>query len=254
MNVLGIDVGGSGIKAAVVNTQTGELLTERNRIVTPQPSTPEAIAEVIKAQVEHFQWTGIIGCGFPAVVQNGVVKTAANIDNSNIGRNFEQLIFETTGCHAFVINDADAAGIAEARFGDAADKNGLILLLTIGTGIGSALIHNGVLVSNTEFGHLILDNGKTAERFAADSVRTQKNLSFEDWGKRLDKYLQTVERLVYPDYIILGGGISRDLKKYSEQFTIETPVIAAKLKNLAGIIGAALFAEYKHTTIEKSSI
>jgi len=245
MEILGIDVGGSGIKAAIVDTQIGKTKTKKNRIETPQPATPEDIANVIKMQVEHFAWKGAIGCGYPAVVQNGVVKTASNIDKSNIETNIEELISQTTGLQSFVVNDADAAGIAESMFGRGKDKSGLVLLVTIGTGIGTALIFNGKLIPNTEFGHLYMPNGKIAERYAADSVRTQKALSWQTWGKRFNQYLLMLELFLSPDLIVLGGGISSDFELYSKYLTTKAPVIPAKLKNKAGIIGAALYAKQK---------
>ncbi len=245
MEILGIDVGGSGIKAAIVNTETGKMISKRNRIITPQPATPQAIATIIKQQAEHFEWTGAIGCGFPAVVQNGIVKTASNIDKTNIDTNIEVLISQITGLPAFVLNDADAAGLAEATFGSGREKQGLILMITIGTGIGTALIHNGIVIPNSEFGHIFMSNGKIAERYAADAVRTQKALSWQTWGKRFSKYLQMLELYLSPDLILLGGGVSSDFDLFSKYLKLKTPVIPAKLKNKAGIIGAAFYAKHK---------
>lgn len=242
MDVLGIDIGGSGIKGAIVNTETGELVTERHRIETPQPATPQVIAEVAAELARHFSWTGKIGCGFPAVVQNGIVNTAANIDKTNIGTNVESLFSETTGCEVKVLNDADAAGMAEAYFGAGKDKDGLILLLTVGTGIGSALIINGQVVPNTEFGHLRMDGCSVAELCVSDAARKREDMKWKEWGSRFNKYLIYVDKLINPDMIILGGGVSKKFEKYSDKITLETPVKPAELLNFAGIIGAAAYA------------
>lgn len=241
MDVLGIDVGGSGIKGAPVNIETGELLQERYRIQTPQPATPEAVAQTIKKIIEHFAWNGKVGVGFPAAVQNGVVKTASNIDKSWIGVQINTYLSEETGCDVLVANDADVAGFAEMRFGGGKGQQGTVILLTIGTGVGSVLFLNGKLFPNTELGHLYF-NGSTIEEYAADSVRKNEDLGWKKWGKRFNKVLRHFEQMFYPELIIIGGGVSKKMDKFEEFIDIETKLIPAQLLNEAGIIGAAAFA------------
>ncbi len=239
--VLGIDIGGSGIKGALVDVEKGVFASERYKVKTPQPATPESVASAVKEMVIHFGWQGkVVGCGFPALMKNGVAKSAANIDKSWIDTNVSQLFSTTTGCNVFVLNDADAAGLAEAKFGLASSK-GVILFLTIGTGIGSAIFLDGKLLPNTELGHLQFMGG-AAEHYAADSVRKKLELSKKEWAKRLNDYLLHVEFLFSPDCFILGGGISKHFDDFIEAFTCQTPVRPAKLLNEAGIIGAAGYA------------
>lgn len=241
MNVLGIDIGGSGIKGAIVNTLTGELLSERIRIETPQPATPDAVALTIVELVKQLQWTGLIGCGFPAVIQHGVAKTAANVDASWIGTDVEKLFSEATNCTCKVLNDADAAGLAEINFGVGKGINGVVLLITVGTGIGSALFNDQVLVPNTEYGHLYLRD-QIAEKYCADSVRKKLDLSWEEWAFRFNAYLQHLEKVCRPDIIILGGGVSKKSEKYMSFIKLNTDIKIALLENNAGIVGAALGA------------
>ena len=242
MQVMGIDVGGSGIKASIVDTISGEILSERQRIPTPPPADSNAILKTIDEIIKLFEWQGPIGCGFPAVVQNGIVRTASNIDKNWIGQNIQHILSESTGRQVFVLNDADAAGLAEIRFGAGREKKGVVVVITIGTGIGSAFFINGQLFPNTEFGQFNL-NGKIAEKYAADIVRKKLNLSWKKWGKRLNKYLKHLELLVWPDLIIIGGGASKKFDKFRENIKIETAVVPADLQNNAGIIGAAVAAE-----------
>jgi polyphosphate glucokinase len=237
--ILGIDIGGSGIKGAPVDTKKGKFMTKRHRIETPNPATPVAVAEVIKAIAKHFKWEGPIGCGFPAVVLNGVVKTASNIDKSWIETDARELFTKTTGLPVWVINDADAAGLAAVRFGAGREIRGSVLMLTVGTGIGSAFFTRGKLLPNTELGHLIL-NGQNAEKYTSDATRKNENLSWEEWGKRFNEYLMEMERLFWPELIIIGGGMSKKMDKFRDQLTLKTKVIPATLLNDAGIIGAAL--------------
>lgn len=239
MIILGVDIGGSGIKGAPVNIETGELIAERYRIATPQPATPEAIANKVEMLVEHFKWNGKIGFGFPAVVQNGIVRTASNIDKNWIGENIEDMFSNKTGLSCTVINDADAAGLAEMTFGAGIDCKGVVMVVTLGTGIGSAVFINGKLVPNTELGHLHL-NSKIAEKYAADSVRKEKDLSWDKWGKRVNKYLKHLEMLFWPQKIIIGGGASKKIKLFFNELHLDTKVSEAILLNNAGIIGAAL--------------
>jgi len=238
--VLGIDIGGSGIKAAEVDTASGELVTDRYKESTPKPATPEAIAEVIQNITEHFSWTGPVGVGFPGVIQNGVVRTAANLHKSWVDVDGDAIFTEASGCDVVMINDADAAGLAEARFGAGRDVSGTVILLTLGTGIGSALLIDGALVRNTEFGHLVLD-GKIAEDRASSRVKEEGELSYKQWGKQLEKVLQEMEKLFWPELFILGGGISKEFDNYREFLDdVRTAVVPAEALNRAGIVGAAL--------------
>lgn len=239
-HVLGIDVGGSGIKGAPVDVKQGVLLEERYRLTTPKVATPEAVAGTVKKIVDHFNWTGNVGIGFPAVVLNGIVQTASNIDNSWIGVNAHELFTYETGLKLKVVNDADAAGMAEKKFGVGKKCRGTVLLLTIGTGIGSVLFSKKKLVANTELGHIYLPNGQLAEKYTADSVREKEGLSWEEWGKRFNEYLLELERIMRPELIVIGGGVSKRSEKFIKQINIETPLKMASLRNEAGIIGAAL--------------
>lgn len=243
MQILGVDVGGSGIKGAIVETDTGVMLSERIRIATPQPATPEAVALTIRELVRQHNWQGPVGIGFPAAIQHGVARTAANIDKSFIGTSVADLFSQHTGCPVFVANDADVAGLAEMRFGAGKDHKGAVLIVTIGTGLGTALFTNGQLLPNTELGHIYLDNGIEAEAFASEATRDAEGLKWKQWGARFNQYLNTMEFLLWPDLIILGGGASAKMEKYAEQLTVKTPVVPAKFLNQAGIVGAALYAE-----------
>ena len=238
-HVLGIDIGGSGIKGAPVDIETGQLLAERLRLITPDPSTPRSCAECIAEIAKHFQWDARIGCGYPGVVKNGVTLTAANVDPGWINLDAKTLSERTTNCKTSVINDADAAGLAEIRFGAGRDVKGLVFMITLGTGIGTALFVDGKLVPNTELGHLEV-RGKDAELRASDRARVKKNLSWKDWARRLDEYLDVLERLFWPDLIIVGGGASKNHEKFIPFLTIRTPIVPAQMFNDAGIVGAAL--------------
>ena len=238
MEALGIDVGGSGVKAAPVDLETGKRLAKRKRILTPQPSTPEAVYEVFDQLIEHFGWEGPIGCALPSVVRSGVVYTAANIDDSWIGRDAGTDLTARYGVPVTVVNDADAAGIAEDIFGAAGKLSGTVLLLTLGTGIGSALFRDGVLVPNTELGHLEF-KGQDAERYAAARL-VDHGLPEREWALRLNEYLNYVEGVLSPDHFILGGGISKNFDLYSDLLDTSATVRPAKFRNRAGIIGAAL--------------
>ncbi|WP_063819119.1 polyphosphate--glucose phosphotransferase [Herbidospora cretacea] len=241
MNVLGIDIGGSGIKGAPVDTKTGELTAERHRIPTPQPATPKAIAEVVSEIVDHFEWSGPVGITFPGVVVDGEIRTAANVDKSWIGVDAQKL-FGKKLKSVMVINDADAAGLAEMAFGAGKNNQGVVLVLTIGTGIGSALFMGGRLVPNTEFGHLEL-KGKEAESRASDAARDKRDMSWDKYAKRIGQYLRHMEMLFSPALMVLGGGISKKSDKYLPMIDLRTPVVPAKLLNEAGIVGAALAAD-----------
>lgn len=243
--VLGVDIGGSGIKAAPVNTRDGLMLDLRHRIPTPSPATPDKIAAVLAELVHHFKWKGLVGCGFPAVVQNGVAKTAANIDNSWIGTDVNKVFSKATGLPVFVVNDADSAGLAEMKFGAGQGVRGLVLLITIGTGIGTVLFNNGKLVPNMEFGHIEF-KGMDAEKYVSDATRKAKDLSWQKWALRFNEYLSKLEFLLSPDLIILGGGASKKGDKFLQYLDIKTPVFPAELMNDAGIVGAALAGKYQH--------
>jgi polyphosphate glucokinase len=239
----GIDIGGSGIKGAVVDTATGQLVTARTRVVTPQPSTPVAVAAVVAQMLADARWDGLVGATFPAVIKHGVAKSAANVDKSWIGTDVDATFTQATGGRneIIVLNDADAAGIAEARFGAARDVAGVVILLTFGTGIGSALLIDGTLVPNTELGHLEF-RGHDAEKRAAASVREDEGLSFKKWAERVNAYMSHVERLFTPDLFVVGGGVSKDSEKWVPLLTLNTPVKTAELLNNAGIVGAAMAA------------
>ena len=249
MIVLGIDIGGSGIKGAPVDTDTGELMAARHRLATPPPACPKVVAGVVNEIVRHFDWRGLLGVTMPARVKAGVVLTAANIDDTWIGTDAGKLFGETTGCEALVINDADAAGVAEMTLGSGRGCTGLALMLTFGTGIGSALFTGGVLVPNTELGHLKL-HGDKAEAYAADSARTRNRLSWPDWAARVQEYLNHVQFLFAPDLIILGGGVSRPkrARRYLHLLSTKADLTLAQLQNEAGIVGAASAARQAATT------
>ncbi|WP_375475525.1 polyphosphate--glucose phosphotransferase [uncultured Jatrophihabitans sp.] len=239
----GVDIGGTGIKGALVDTATGTLLTERARIVTPRPATPEAVGEVVVQLVRGADWRGLIGATFPAVIKHGVAQSAANVDPTWVGTDADKTFTDAVGegSEVIVLNDADAAGIAEARFGAAKGVDGVVILLTFGTGIGSALLMNGVLVPNTELGHLELD-GYDAERRAAASVRDEHGMSYRKWSQRVNRYMQHVERLFSPDLFVVGGGVSKNAEKWVPLLELKTRVVPAQLLNEAGIVGAAIAA------------
>ncbi len=241
MHVLGIDIGGSGIKGAIVDAETGEMITERFRLETPEGAKPADVAEVVGEVVRHFEWKGPVGCTFPAIIRNGVAHSAANVDDSWIGTDAKALFEETTGCPVTVINDADAAGIAEMVFGAGRDQNGVIIMLTLGTGIGTAVFVDGHLLPNTELGHIEM-NGGDAEQQAAESARQREDLGWKKWGKRLNQYFQKLEFLLSPDLFIVGGGISKKSEKFFKHIQTRAPLAVAQMRNEAGIIGGAMAA------------
>lgn len=239
----GIDIGGSGIKGAPVDLTTGQFLAERVRIATPQPATPAAVAQTV-AQVVHafaLDRSVPIGVTFPAVIQHGVALSAANVDPSWIGTNVETVVREATGRPVLAVNDADAAGFAEVEYGAAKGVPGVVLVITLGTGIGSALIVDEVLVPNTELGHLEVD-GHDAESRAADSARDREELSWKQWAERLQRYFDVVEKLFSPDLIVVGGGVSKKHEKFLPLLDLRAPIVPAGLLNAAGIVGAASLA------------
>jgi polyphosphate glucokinase len=240
--ILGIDIGGSGIKGNLVDPATGRLLAERHKIATPQPSTPKAVAAAVVDLISHFKYKGPIGCTFPAIVKDGVTMSAANVDPSWIGCPAGELLSEATGHPVTLLNDADAAGIAEMAHGAGKGRRGVVLLLTFGTGIGSALFVDGVLVPNTELGHIELDGHRPVEAWAAAKVRADEDLTWKEWGHRVDVYLAHLATLFSPDLFILGGGVSRKFEKFSDSLTSNVETVPAGLQNEAGIVGAAMAA------------
>ena len=250
---LGVDIGGSGIKAAPVDTSTGEFTEERYRIPTPQPSTPDAVAKTVAKCITRFSPSPktAIGVAFPGVVQDGVVKTASNVDDAWLGTNLRDIIHDYAGHDVFVLNDADAAGYGEFRYGVAHGRDGVVLMTTLGTGIGTALIVDGQLVPNTEMGHIQID-GQVAEHIAADSARSRLGLNWDEWAKNLQLYYSEMEKLLWPDLIIVGGGVSKSHHMFLPQLTLRTPIVPADLRNGAGIVGAAAWAAREHKRKEKA--
>jgi polyphosphate glucokinase len=241
MQALGIDIGGSGIKGAPVNIKTGKLLAERIRIKTPAGAKPKPMAEVVAEIARAFKWKGNIGIGFPAPIKQGVAMMAANISNKWIGLNADELFASSTGCNCKVGNDADVAGMAEMAFGAGKGQNGTVIMVTLGTGIGTAIYSNGHLVPNTELGHLQMD-GMDAERRASDAARQRADLSWKKYAKRLNTYLNEMEKLFWPDLFIIGGGISKQHEKFLPLLSLQTKITPAQFQNEAGIVGAALFS------------
>ncbi|WP_299036636.1 polyphosphate--glucose phosphotransferase [uncultured Pseudokineococcus sp.] len=237
---VGIDIGGSGIKGAPVDLARGEFAEDRVREPTPSPSTPEAVADVVAALAGRWP-EGPLGVTFPAVIKDGVAMTAANVDKSWIGTDAAELLRARTGRTVHVVNDADAAGVAEARYGAAKGVRGVVVVTTLGTGIGTALLHDGVLVPNTELGHLEVD-GHDAETRASDAVRDREDLSWKDWAKRLQRYYASLEALLQPDLFVVGGGVSKKSDKFLPLLELSTPIVPAQLLNSAGIVGAAALA------------
>jgi polyphosphate glucokinase len=238
----GIDIGGSGMKAAPVDLITGTLTADRHKILTPKPATPEAMADVVRQLVEHFEWEGNVGVAFPAVVRSGVARTAANIDTSWIVTDIDAVFTKASGRPVHVINDADAAGLAEMRYGSGRGRDGVVIMLTFGTGIGSGVFLDGKLVPNSELGHLLLD-GEEAEHRAAAVIRDREHLSWKEWGERVDRYLEHIVFLFSPDLLIVGGGVSRKSEKWLRYVDVDVEIAVASLENEAGIVGAASIAE-----------
>lgn len=242
--VLGIDIGGTGIKLGITDISTGELLSDRHKFLTPQPSTPEAVLQSIRDSIrENFpDYKGIVGCGFPAIIKNGVAHSATNVDQGWYKLNIEEYFGSELGLKVFVANDADVAGIAEINFGKTKlDTSGLIIFLTVGTGIGSALFHQGIMLPNTELGHLLYKDD-IYERYISNVARKREDLSWEEWGKRFNGYLEHLDELFSPDLVVIGGGISKKFSKFSEEIKVNYKVIPASLQNEAGVIGASMYA------------
>lgn len=243
MQALGIDIGGSGIKGAIVDLETGELVSERHRIETPQPSVPAAVAAVVKQLVGHFGWQGVVGCTFPAIVRHGVTMTAANVDKSWIGAHAEELFAAATGLPVRLLNDADAAGVAEMTYGAGRGRGGVVMILTFGTGIGSAIFHDGKLLPNTEFGHLPMPmKGVIAEHYCSARTRKEADLKWEEWARRVNNYFEVLELLLSPDVLVVGGGVSKKAEKFLPLLKAQAEIVPAQLLNDAGIVGAAMAA------------
>lgn len=243
MQILGIDFGGTGIKGALVDTETGELTTERIRIPTPQPADPERVIPVMKEIVQQFNYTGPLGIGMPARVINGLVTSAANIDDAWIDYPGEAAIAQATGCSVTLLNDADVAATAEMHFGAGRGEKGIVMVFTLGTGIGSCMFVNGHLLPNLELGHLYLPGQKRdAESYASDRIRQEKKMSWKKWGRHLNVYFQHIEFLFSPHLIIIGGGVSKKHAKFLPYIQLRARVTPAVLRNEAGIVGAAMAA------------
>lgn len=245
---IGIDIGGTGIKAAIVDVENGELVSEKIKVGTPEGAKPADVAQVIHDLVEQLDPHGSlpIGACFPAVIIDEVAMSAANVDKSWIGTNVGDLFEKTTGRKVHVVNDADAAGFAEVKFGAAQGVNGLVMVTTLGTGIGSALIYNGVLIPNSELGHINLPGSrwKTAENLAANSARVKRKLSWTRWAERLQKYYGTLEKLFSPQLFVVGGGVSKEYENFLPLLELNTPIVPAQHFNNAGILGAAALAPF----------
>jgi polyphosphate glucokinase len=237
----GVDIGGTGIKGAPVDLVTGKLTEKRLRILTPHPATPDAVALTVNELVQHFEWKGSIGCTFPAVIANGVARTASNVDATWVDTSVSDVMASATGCKTVVANDADAAGLAEVVFGAAKGVAGLVVVVTLGTGIGTALIFNGQLVPNSEFGHLKLHD-VDAETTTSALARERDGLTYEQWAKRLQRYFSALEELLWPTLFVVGGGESKHAKHFLPLLDLRTPIVPATLRNEAGIIGAALLS------------
>ncbi|MGY2001844.1 polyphosphate--glucose phosphotransferase [Blastococcus sp. SYSU DS1024] len=241
MQGFGVDIGGSGIKGCLVDLDAGRLIGERLRIETPQPSLPDPVFDVVARIVGSFEWSGRVGVTFPGVLKSGVAHTAANVDKTWLGTDLAAGVAQRVPGPVETLNDADAAGLAEMRYGAGRDRRGVVLMLTFGTGIGSALFADGKLVPNTEFGHIQVD-GEDGEKRASAAAREREELSYPEWARRVDRYLDVLEAGVWPDLIIVGGGVSKKAHKWVPLLSTRTPVVPAELQNDAGIVGAALAA------------
>ena len=237
--ILGVDVGGTGIKAALVDTTTGELLSDRHRVGTPVMSTPDNMAAAVKTLLSEFDYSGPVGCCFPAVIVNGEARTAGNIDKSWRGTRVDTVFGDATGLPFVVLNDADAAGVAEMRIGAGVGLQGMVIMLTIGTGIGSGVFYNGQLIPNIELGRMPGKDGEPIEYYSGNRARKVNDLSWEEWGPRLNYFLERTARVCTPDHFIIGGGVSKKFERYKQAITVPTPIHIAKFQNNAGIIGAA---------------
>ncbi len=240
--MLGIDIGGSGIKGAIVNTKTGALLSDRFRIETPKPATPEAVAKVIQEMVTHFNWKKAVGCSFPTTIVDGKCIHSGNLSEKWLHVKVDKLFKKECNLPFYISNDADLAGLAEVSLGAAKKEKGVVIVITIGTGIGSGLFYNGKLIPNLEIGKMLHSNGKIIELYTADSVRKKEGLKLAEWAKRFDNLLEYIRVVYTPSLIVLGGGISKKFDNFKQHLTTDVKVKVAKFKNNAGIIGAAMHA------------
>ena len=241
--ILGIDIGGSGIKGALVDTEKGDFASDRLRLDTPSSGKPEEMLKLIEELIHHFRYEGPIGIGFPGVVQRNRIQTAANLHADWVGTDLQKELSERTGRQAHVLNDADSAGYAEVRYGAAKDVPDVVLVVTLGTGIGTSLYTDGKLVPNTELGHVYLENGKIAEPWAAELARKQDKLKWPQWGKRVNVYLNELHKLFWPELVVIGGGVSKKFDKWKDALETPMKVVPATLENRAGIVGAAIWAQ-----------
>lgn len=242
MKILGIDIGGSGIKAAIVDTKTGELLSERHRIPTPKPATPEAVARVVKEMTDHFEWEKAVGCSFPTTIVDGKCIHSGNLSEKWLNVKVDKLFKKETKLPFYVSNDADLAGVAEVNLGAGKDEKGVTIVITIGTGIGSGLFYDGKLIPNLELGKMLHSDGTIIELFTADSVRKREDLTLKQWAFRFDSLLEYTRIVFSPSLIILGGGISKRYDEFKEYLETDVEVKVAEFRNNAGIIGAAMYA------------
>ena len=243
MELLGIDVGGSGIKGAIVDTISGELVSDRYRIPTPKPATPELISKAVHSLVQYFNWNKAVGCSFPTVVIEGKCYTSGNLNPEWVGIEIDNLFSEQCNGLKFIVgNDADLAGIAEMKLGAGKGKKGKVIMITIGTGLGTGIFYNGQLIPNIELGRIFHTDGKPIEFYAADSARKREELKLKEWAKRFDFFLSHVKRVFSPDHFIIGGGLSKKIDKFKDYITTDVPIEVAKFKNNAGIVGAAVYA------------
>ena len=239
--ILGLDIGGTGIKAALVDVMDGKLITEKTKFLTPEPSDPKSVLQVVKQLIKHFKYKGPVGCGFPAIIHHGVAKSAANIDDSWLNVDIEKFFYKETGLAFYVANDADVAGLAEVKYGKARQK-GMVIVLTVGTGIGSGMFLDGKLIPNTELGHLYYKES-VFEHYVSNNARKKDGLTWEDWAPGFAEYLKHLEILFSPDLFVIGGGASSRFDRFGKLLKVDTPVIPAEFENNAGIMGAAMFAE-----------
>lgn len=245
MEILGIDIGGSGIKGAIVDLEKGEFISPRHRIPTPRSRAPEAMAQTVHKLVQHFDYKGIVGCGFPTIIKKGICRDPGNLHEKWLGVNVEKLFEEATGSNFTVINDADAAGLAEIKYGAGKDEDGFTLMITVGTGLGSGAYCEGNLIPNFELGQLSYNEFEKIEDWAASSIKKKENLSYEEWAGRFNIFLNHIYKILNPDLILVGGGISKDWKKFEKHLQVNTQLAPAKLRNKAGILGAAIAAHIR---------
>lgn len=247
MEILGIDIGGSSLKGAIVDVNTGELKTLTHRIPTPADREPQGIANAVKEMVTHFDYKGMVGCGFPTIVKKGICRHEGNLSKKWLNVDVDALFEEITGLNFTVINDADAAGLAEVKFGAGKNADGFILMITVGTGLGSGAYLNGKLIPNFELGQIPYREYEKIEEWAASSIKTEQNLSYKEWALRFNKFLNYIHKILNPDAILVGGGISNDWKKFEKYLEVDTKLVPAELRNSSGILGAALAAHQNYT-------